>query len=263
MRDPHVAALHYRVTTGESVAFDNPQPLERETEAFRIRLADGVLTIEMKEHYVSETEVRKRVQPYIRAWEIQIALQLGPGEMSFVFDRADIVDRNPVPPGTSQAIILVGTGSLSLDCKAVLRVTRRQYPEPPDRFVLSPDVETMWNRYEGYKARQEPLASMAYMCFTVLVASAGERKAAAEQYGISMNVLDTLTRLTSEVGDELTVRKMPKHGKLRRHTDAEKIWIEAVVKGLIQRAGEYASDTGAVRPQLTMADFPVLPRQVN
>ena len=121
----------------------------------------------------------------------------------------------------------------------------------------------MWNRYEGYKAGREPLASMAYMCFTVLVAGAGERKAAAEQYGISMNLLDTLARLTSEVGDELTVRKMPKHGKLWPHTDAEKIWIEAVIKALIQRAGEWHSAPSAVRPQLTMADFPVLLQPVN
>jgi hypothetical protein len=263
MRDPHIVALHYRVATGESVAFDNPPPLERDTEAFRIRLADGVLAIEMKEHYASETEARKRVQPYIRAWEIKVALQLGLDEMSFVFDRADIVDRNSVPPGTPQAIILAGTGSLSLDCKVILRVTRRQYPEPPDAFVVSSDVETMWNRYEGYKAGREPLASMAFMCLTVIESSTRERKAAAKQYAIDKKVLSNLGHLTSKVGDKLTARKMPEQGRLRPHADVEKIWIESVVKALIQRAGEYASDPGAVRPQLTMADFPVLPQPVN
>ena len=28
-------------------------------------------------------------------------------------------------------------------------VTRRAYPEPPERFVATPDVETLWHRYEG------------------------------------------------------------------------------------------------------------------
>ena len=77
MRDPHVSTLIYRIETDETVVFDNPEPLERETEAFRMRLADGVLRLEMKEHHASEQSARGRVEPHIRSWELWNALDLG------------------------------------------------------------------------------------------------------------------------------------------------------------------------------------------
>jgi len=39
-------------------------------------------------------------------------------------------------------------------------------------------------------------------------------------------------------------------------TPPEKAWVEAVVRTLIQRVGEYAYDPTAKAPQITMADFP-------
>ena len=88
MRDPHVVALRYRVITDEAVAFDNPPPVERETEAFRMRLADGIVTLEMKDHHSSEEAAREHVEPYLGAWEVFVALGLGRREVSFAFEKA-------------------------------------------------------------------------------------------------------------------------------------------------------------------------------
>jgi len=259
MRDPHVVALHYRLVTGETLAFKNAPPVERATEAFRLRLADDRLAVEMKEHYATERQATEQVEPDLRAWEIDVALREEPGFMRFIFERAEVVDRNPPPPRTDQAL-QVGLKEVMIFGETVsVRITRAQYPEPPGEFVISPDVETMWRRYEGYRAGKEPLAAMAYMCLTVLEASAGGRKnkrgKAARQYSVDAEVLSTLGHLTTEVGDAQTARKVICGRKLRPHTSAEISWIEGVIKALIRRAGEWTANPNAARPRITLKEF--------
>lgn len=257
MRDPHVSALLYRLGTDETVVFANPSPLERETDAFRMRLADGVLRCEMKDHHASEQSARTRVEPYIRAWELWEALRSSRRRIWFDFEKAEIVDRDPPPPGEPQ-VNIVETAKMAFRGYApTVRSTYQRYPDPPRGVAVSPDVETMWSRYEGYLAGREPLASMGYMCLTVLEASAGGREEAAKQYRIDMGVLRKLGHLTSEIGGPQAARKVP-GGGFRPYTGTEKVWIEAVVKAMIRRAGEWAAAPNADRPRLTMSDFPPL-----
>jgi hypothetical protein len=258
MRDPHVAKLRYRLVTAETVSFDQAPPVEREAEAFRMRLADDIVTFEMVEHHASEESARTCVQPYLRAWELDAALRFGHREIGFEFRDADVIDRDPPPPGTAQVICPKPAVATATVGEVTLHFTRREYPEPPEGFVVSADVETMWHRYLGYLEGREPFISMAYFCLTVLEWSAGGRPEAAEQFGTDSEVLRTLGRLTSQVGDEETARKFNRQGERRPHTRAEKAWIEAAVKALIRRAGEWASNREAPRPQLTMNDLPKL-----
>jgi hypothetical protein len=258
MRDPHVASLRYRLVPGETVSFDCPPPVDRETEAFRMRLEDGVATFEMLEHHASEETARRCVEEYLRAWEIHTALRLGRGEIGFEFGGADVIDRDPPPPGTGQVVYLSGSARGVVTATGTLHVKRGRYPEPPNAFVVSPDVETMWRRYEGYLEGREPLAAMAYACLTLLEASARGRESAAKQYRISLDVLRKLAHLATEIGDEGTARKFSRLRERRPHTGPERDWVEAVVKALIQRAGECASEPGASRPQITMSDLPKL-----
>ena len=258
MKDPHVAALRYRVVLAETVSFDQPPPVERETEAFRMRLADGVATFEMVEHHASEESARRCVQPYLQAWEIDVALRFGGPEISFEFEGADVIDRSPPPPGAGQVIHAKAAMAAAGALDATVHVTRRHYPEPPQGFVWCPDVETMWHRYTGYLDGRERLTNMAYACLTVLEASAGGRKKAAEQYGISDRVLRELGRLTTKIGDKETARKFTDLDECRPHTRAEEAWIEAAVRALIRRAGEWASDSTARLPRLTKSELPKL-----
>jgi hypothetical protein len=46
--------------------------------------------------------------------------------------------------------------------------TLKTYPPAPSNFVAAPDVVTLWTRFEGFSKGREPLASMAYFCFSVL-----------------------------------------------------------------------------------------------
>lgn len=253
MRDPHVVSLLYRAITDENVAFNNPPPVENETEAFQMRLADGILTFEMKEHFTSEQEARKLVEPYLRAWEISSALHFWQEVMRFEFENAEVIDRNP-SPRTATLTNVVGSMPTLTDIRGINIFTH--YPEPPDRFVVSPDVETMWHRFEAYRAGRESLAVMGYMCLTVLQASAGGRKEAAKQYGINFKVLGKLGILTTTVGDERTARKALPNHQFRPHTEAEILWIETVINRLIRRAGEWAYDPNAARHEIRMVDLP-------
>jgi hypothetical protein len=69
MNDPHVESLCYRLTIDETHGrFENPPPLEHETAAYRMRLEDGVLTVEMKEHHATVESAKERVDNALRAW---------------------------------------------------------------------------------------------------------------------------------------------------------------------------------------------------
>ncbi len=257
MRDPHVEALYYRLETGQQLAFSNPHPMEHETAAFSLRLADGQLKVGMKDHYATEGEARLAVKKYLRSWEIDTALQYGPEAMTFVFERADVVDRDPPPPGASVAIQAQPGEYVIVGYPATLTVTRVQYPDPPDSFEASPDVVAMWEHYNEYHAGRERLTDMAYHCLTVIeTACGGDRQEAARKYAISRNVLDTLSHLALDVGDERTVRKRVPGQTLRPHTPAEIAWVMDVVKAIMWRVGEWTANPNAARPQITLKDLP-------
>jgi len=259
MRDPHVVALRYRLVPTETISFDQPPTVERDTEAFQIRLADNIVTFEMLEHHASEESARERVEPYLRAWEILDALDKGRPEMSFEFEWADVIDRDPLPPGVGQVIHAKAAMAAAGALDATLHFTRSQYPEPPDRFVLSDDVKVMWGRYNAYLNGEERLDAMAYACLSKLEERAGRREQAAKQYNISSKVLNELGRLTTEVGDEQTARKYRGRKERRSYTRAEQTWIKAALRAVIRRAGQWAYDSEAQWPKLTMNDLPKLP----
>ncbi len=244
MRDPHVVSLTYRLVPSERLSFANPEPVEDETEAFSVRLADGVVTVDLHEHHDSRLSARHAVEPYLRAWEIQHALWAGSREVRFEFEDAEVIDRDPPKPGEPN------TGSVELSAEVVLSgsvegsTIRGSYPEPPREFALDPNVETLWERWHGYREGREPLASMGYFCRTVVEAQDGE-----DTLGVSRPVLRKLGELTSTAGGR-------KASGARPLTGEEQEWVEATVKALIQRAGQVAA--GASPSPLTMGDLPPL-----
>lgn len=71
-------------------------------------------------------------------------------------------------------------------------------------------------------------------------------------------MLDTLGRLATTLGDEVEARKLGPQSQLRAPNAQEVKWIEAALRLLIRRAGQYAADPQRDWPQLTMADLPEL-----
>ena len=211
----------------------------------------------MLAHHATEESARSVVEPYLQAWEIGHALRVG-GEPEFHFEfvQADIIDRDPPPPGTGQ-VIEASAGIYGVTgVSAALSVERVSLPAPPSTFTMNADVETLWSRWRGYREGREPLQGMAYFVLTVLEMHGG-RPGASARFGIGAGVLSTMGRLASETGDAATARKAG--AAARPLTPQETAWLEAAVLAIIRRVGEVAATgSAASSPLLTMADLPTL-----
>jgi hypothetical protein len=78
------------------------------------------------------------------------------------------------------------------------------------------------------------------------------------KYHIEPKVLETLGRLHSHRGDLTNRRKLEHERELHEPplTSQESTWMEAAVRRLIRRVGEYAADPTAPCPTLSMRDLP-------
>lgn len=252
MRDPHVEWLEYEMKT--NCLFDNPLPVEWETPVFQANLENGILRAEMRKHFATLEDARGEAELFLQTWEIDMALHYGQREITFVFKQANVIDRTPPPPGST---VITGTAaSLAFATSSVtLRVTRKRYPAVPSNFIATPDVVTLWNRFEGFKQGREPLAAMAYFCFTLVMYFYGETvDAASNVLAVDKNVLKTISRLSSTRGDLSTARKMEAGLKPLAATEAQ--WLEAAIRALIRRLGEIAS--GNTPSKFTMTHLPPL-----
>lgn len=104
MRDPHVVELRYRLVLDGGDEFRDPPPVERERDAFSVRLADDLLTVTMKEHHPTIDSARVRVDSFLQDWVISAALQYRRRQVSFEYEDADVIDRDPPPPGEPHVI---------------------------------------------------------------------------------------------------------------------------------------------------------------
>ncbi len=257
MNDPHVESLRYNLRTDESLEFDAPPPLERETDNFRLRLEEGVLTVWPKANFASAEAAKELVGAYLRAWEIHEATRSGRRRLRFEFESAHITDRDPLPDGPRTAEYVTSRFDT---VRSVRREPERpsSYPAPPRTFAASPDVETMWQRYEGYLEGREPLLSMAYFCLTVLEHTArnapgnSKLKKVGNVYGVNEKVLRELGRLSSTAGDLASARKVDDQSQGLPLTQQEEDWVKRCVVVLIRRAGEVAADPQAATSPITM-----------
>lgn len=257
MRDPRVESLRYRLKTSATTIYENPPAVKVIRNEFECHLDDGVLKCRMREHFPAVEEARRVVEDFLRSWEIKTELEIGRGEMRFQFEDSHVIDRYSSPPKDSKNVQLSGTVRITSKTSAILHVTRRKYPDPPTVFTVTPDVETLWQRYNNYLDGKEPLPSMAYFCLTVVQNKDGirkSRKSAAKLYLIDEKILDNLGNLTSNKGDAETARKAPEKGSVTALSEKEKKWIEAVVKILIRRTGEHANIQST--QLITMTDLP-------
>ena len=254
MRDPHVESLRYRLKTPATTIYENPPAVKVIRNEFECHLNNGVLTCRMREHFPAVEEARRVVEDFLRSWEIKTELKIGRGEMRFQLEDSHVIDRDPPPPGGPKKVQLSGTATLTSNISAILHVTRRKYPDPPTVFTVTPDVETLWQRYNNYLDGKEQLPAMAYFCLTLVENKARGRKPAAKLFLIQETILDKLGYLTSRKGDAETARKFPEKGGIIPLSEKENKWIEAVVKILIRRTGELANIQST--QLITMTDLP-------
>jgi len=277
MQDPHVETVSYAARESSTNKFQDGDPVVDEQEAFRVSLTkqgEGIIaTFQMKEHFATEEAARTMTDRYIRALEVKAALVEYGGRQVLHFgdSGAEMVDRSPppAPPPVNGEQLLAGTASSRSSGSAELTQTPpppRPLPSPPGAFKCTPDVETLFNRYQQYVNGREPLPAMAYFCLTVVEAYAGIaagakgdlRKRASSKYYIAFDVLEQLDTITSEGGGPLEARKQDKVKPLSPLAEDERSWVIAVIQRIILRVGEHDYDPQQELLELKMADFPTL-----
>ena len=261
MNDPHVVSLVYRVEHGNSVNYREAKPLVRDEPAFRLEVKDNQARFELKDHFATEEDARNAIKDYVDDWEFDACLEHGPDYFRLEFDSAQIEDRNPPPPTPGVRNIAMtfrgapGTGSVALTSVV------HNYPAPPSGVHFGdPNVQTMHQRYMGYRRGNEPLASMAYFCLSVLEHSTGQkekgrRKAAAQEYQINPSVLAKIGKLSSEKGG-LDARKGV--GVDKDFTNQERAFLKQAIKRIIRRAAEKVHSPDKALPQISLSDLPTL-----
>ena len=240
MNDPHVTALVYVVEHDESLDYSRAETVEKEHEAFRLRLEDGEARFEFKEHIPTRQQAQQAVQPFIRQWELRASLERGPGTFTLKFERDEMIDRNP-----TIGVISVSPNPVSLKFSVnTPKVTvTRQYPQPPaDRRmdIDNPDVQSMLHRYIGYRQGREPLPSMAYFCYDVFVHGLSRNdKDASQKHKISRKLLGEVGMLASTKGGDAARKKTGTNQDLGQ---GETQFLEKAVAAMITRAAMVAAD---------------------
>lgn len=267
MNDPHVVALHYRIDHGDTIDYSEAEPLNREESGFRLNVEDRKVKFELKEHFATEEQAREAVAEYIRVWEFDATLKYGnPDSFRLVFEKAEIIDRNPTPGEiriSGKLEVQVAMGS------ATLTTVVRKYPSPPSDIALNPDAETMHQRYLGYRGRHELLPSVAYFCLSMLedppVQQSAERrklrskrKAAAERFGIDERVLNEIGHLSTSRG-EGEARK--REGTAQPLTPKERHFLDRALKKIIRRVAERAHTPAGDLRKISFSDLPSLKRE--
>lgn len=259
MNDPHVVALIYTIDPDVSSDYSQAKPLDCEEDKFSIRIENKKIRFTMKEHYASVEEARQVVKEYIRDWEFIVGLESGPNAFKLDFLKPEIVDRNPPPrqQGWANVSATITAGVPKITAKASALPIPRPYPLPPSRKMkITPDVQSMYDRFMGYRSGKEPLPSMAYFCLTVFEAAAGQhtsrRKAAAKKYGVSQEMLKKIGDLSTNSGGP-QARKAS--GLVQTLTNQEHRFLKEAVAVIIRRAAEVAHDPNQITPEISMSDF--------
>jgi hypothetical protein len=261
MQDPHVVRLKYNLRTDSMLEFKNASPVEAETDHFRLRLSEEGVSVDLKEHHATVETARQRVEQYLQAWRVSECLKEGRPALHFEFADSEVIDRNPLPP-TPGVVSLSGSCVIEVKCSATLRVVRSRYPEPVTRFAASPEVLLMWRRFELFLEGKEPLLSVGYVCLSLIEGSTGlktgARDAAATMYSVERLILKTLGEVTSTKGGPEEARKLDVGATQTPLTTQEGAWVQAAIKLLIRRKGEYDHDPSTPLPLLKMSDLPAI-----
>ena len=245
MNDPHVVALLYTIEPGRSVDYRKAQPLNHEEAGFRVKITNQQMRFEFKEHYATEDAARKAIEDYVRAWEFIACLEKGPDYFKLKFDYAQIEDRNRTP-----SVMMVYARPVRFAVKvgkATVVVSPACYPPPPSGLKLTPDVQTMYERYMGYLQGREPLPSMAYFCWTMIKDSPTTKR------DFSGAVRNKIGYLSSKKGGQQARKRIGQDEPL---TAQESRFLEEAINVVIRRAAKRAHAPDSNLLQISLSDLP-------
>ena len=257
MSDWIVTALVYEVRHGRSLKYDRAPPLTVDEPDFSVTVDDDKARFEFKREINDEKEAHEIVAEYVRQWEFSSTLRRGPDAFTLHFLKSEGKEKNPVP---GQHRVRPDTVRYSFEVPSVAVTVRpASFPEPPSGIKITPDVQSMFDRYVGHCRGHEPLDTMAYFCLTMVEWSArcgsgkrgsgnrNLRKKAAAKYNVAKKVLH-------EIGN-LSAKERKVDAESRELTGKERSFLRNATVAIIRRMAENAHDPSTALRQIKMADF--------
>lgn len=251
MQDPHVEAVYFSVGSAKDISYESPEPLDFSNHLGLFSLADGFLKVIPVEDFCSGLEASQAIDGFLRSWEIEADLKQNLGMIRFSYSHADVIDRNPSPPGASHVVEGAFASAVAIADSVTCHITARRYPSPPDCFSATEYAQHAYRRWIGYRSGREPLQAMAYFIITLMESLAGSRRLACELFKIDMAVRKRMGDLCSERGSALTARKV-ESTDFDDLSHVETDWLERAAKRLVFRLGEHAS--GQPMEQITLGN---------
>lgn len=249
MRDPHVEAVYFSVGSAEDISYENPERQDFSNHLGLFSLADGLLKVIPVEDFCNGLEAGQAIDGFLRSWEIEADLKQNLGMIRFSYSHADVIDRNPPPPGASHVVEGAFASAVAIADGVTCHIMARRYPSPPECFSATEFAQHAYRRWIGYRRGREPLQAMAYFIISLMESLAGSRRLVCELFKIDMAVRKRMGDLCSERGSALTARKVESTDFVDlSHVETD--WLERAVKRLIFRLGEHAS--GQPLEQITL-----------
>lgn len=255
MNDPHVEVLLYRVIHGKSHDYSRAERLSIDEPGFQVLVENEEVRFEFRDHYATEIEARKAVKDYIHNWEFDACLKGGDDCLKLEFIKAVRIDRRP-----TLGVITIDADPVrfSFDVSTPkVTVGHPKYPPPPSGVNFNdPDVQTMYQRYMGYRQGNKPLASIAYFCLTFLESLSGQnknrRKAVAQKYQIDKTVLNKVGELSTKKGGQGARKAI---GSDKDFTKQERVFLEQAIERIIRRVAEKAHNPNNTFQKITSSEF--------
>lgn len=241
MRAPHVEAVYFTVGSADDISYENPEPMEFSNYLGDFTLVDGLLKVVPVEHFCNDVEASRAFDGFLRSWEIEADLTRNVGMIRFYYSHADVIDREPLPPGELHVLGAGFASALAISDSVACHLVAKRYPSPPSHFSASEYTQYAYRRWQSFRGGREPLQAMAYFILTLLERQAGSRNQACALFKINRAVLDMVGGLCSERGCAMTARKA-KSTDFEELTPIESEWLERAVKRLIFRLGEHTPE---------------------
>lgn len=158
-----IKTIIYSLRYAEGVDYENAPIKEEEFQDFYVSLNKNEIIFKFK-NYISTLEAAKeKVSIFLRNWEIFICLEGGPDEIKCLFRAAEKSDdqeeTNPSDSKTNIKEVYISEGVVVAE-KVIVDISHGKFPNFPKMFARSPDVDSMYYRYKGYRLGRENLTAM-------------------------------------------------------------------------------------------------------
>lgn len=247
---PRVEYLTYRISHGPGWDYLPAATADGQLGRFDYRIAEKRATFRPRVRIESEHQAREELAPLLAAWELAATLARGADRIRFVFEHCH-VRREPPRPGVVE---LSGLAVTAMFGDVTVVVQSNEYDKPSSELGWSEMVATLRDRYESM-LRGESLHHHGNAMLTRVEREYGNRAGAATALQIEYSVLKALGEVLANRGSPDEVRKFSKDFTGAPLTEAEKEWMRAVLRAILERAARRCA--GTLGPAvLTMADLP-------